>query len=68
MQTLAAGLLTLAGLQCPQFHVYLEIQTYAGAEYYEFCTTPGGFRAVGPNMYISLYNPDEDGIFHNGFD
>lgn len=67
MQTLAAAPLLMA-LTCPQFHVDLEIQTYTGPVYYELCTAPGGFQATGGNMYISLYNPEEDGIFKNGFD
>jgi len=67
MQTLLS-IPMLAALTCPQVHVDLEIHTYAGTEYLTLCTTPGGFQYIAPNMYLSLYDPSADGIFHNGFD
>ena len=51
---------------CPGASADIEVFTYTGQQYLQMCVQY--FQYTSGVMYISLYNPEEDGIFKNGFE
>lgn len=56
----------VSALTCPGFVGHVTFQDYDGPVTFEMCVSQ--FQIATPNVYMTLYNPEQDGIFRNGFD
>lgn len=69
MQSLSILLVSalLSSLQCPGYIGHVTIQDYNGPVTFDMCVGDD-FRIQPPNIYMTLYDPNTDGIFRNGFE
>lgn len=63
---LVFSVLALNSVVCPGLTGHVTFKDYDGDVTFESCV--GAFQFTSTDVYITLYNPDEDGIFRNGFD